>query len=319
MSMHSRYIWMDGELLPYERATLHFLTPALHYGVGAFEGIRCYSTKEGPAVFRLYDHIERLVQSARVLGFRSLPYSVDDLVDAVRLTVRTNGFTECYIRPLIYLAGGGWNLNIDGGRAAVGIAAWEWTNYLGSEALERGVRANISSFTRHHPNVAMTKAKITGNYANSFLAKTESVRLGFDEAILLEPQGYVAECTGENLFIVKRGRIVTPDLAPVLEGITRDSIVSLAHDRGIEVVEAPVSRDQLYTADEVFVCGTAAECIGLREIDHRVIGTGTMGPTTKMLQEEYRAAVHGSHMRSQSWLTYVGEAAAVPARKLARA
>ncbi|OGU44257.1 MAG: branched chain amino acid aminotransferase [Ignavibacteria bacterium RIFCSPLOWO2_12_FULL_56_21] len=319
MSMHSRYIWMDGELLPYERATLHFLTPALHYGVGAFEGIRCYSTKEGPAVFRLYDHIERLVQSARVLGFRSLPYSVDDLVDAVRLTVRTNGFTECYIRPLIYLAGGGWNLNIDGGRAAVGIAAWEWTNYLGSEALERGVRANISSFTRHHPNVAMTKAKITGNYANSFLAKTESVRLGFDEAILLEPQGYVAECTGENLFIVKRGRIVTPDLAPVLEGITRDSIVSLAHDRGIEVVEAPVSRDQLYTADEVFVCGTAAECIGLREIDHRVIGTGTMGPITKMLQEEYRAAVHGSHMRSQSWLTYVGEAAAVPARKLARA
>ncbi|OGU69597.1 MAG: branched-chain-amino-acid transaminase, partial [Ignavibacteria bacterium RIFCSPLOWO2_02_FULL_55_14] len=288
--MHSRYIWMDGELLPYERATLHFLTPALHYGVGAFEGIRCYSTKEGPAVFRLYDHIERLVQSARVLGFRSLPYSVDDLVDAVRLTVRTNGFTECYIRPLIYLAGGGWNLNIDGGRAAVGIAAWEWTNYLGSEALERGVRANISSFTRHHPNVAMTKAKITGNYANSFLAKTESVRLGFDEAILLEPQGYVAECTGENLFIVKRGRIVTPDLAPVLEGITRDSIVSLAHDRGIEVVEAPVSRDQLYTADEVFVCGTAAECIGLREIDHRVIGTGTMGPITKMLQEEYRAA-----------------------------
>ena len=279
----------------------------------------CYSTKEGPAVFRLYDHIERLVQSARVLGFRSLPYSVDDLVDAVRLTVRTNGFTECYIRPLIYLAGGGWNLNIDGGRAAVGIAAWEWTNYLGSEALERGVRANISSFTRHHPNVAMTKAKITGNYANSFLAKTESVRLGFDEAILLEPQGYVAECTGENLFIVKRGRIVTPDLAPVLEGITRDSIVSLAHDRGIEVVEAPVSRDQLYTADEVFVCGTAAECIGLREIDHRVIGTGTMGPITKMLQEEYRAAVHGSHMRSQSWLTYVGEAAAVPARKLARA
>ena len=317
--MHSRYIWMDGELLPYERATLHFLTPALHYGVGAFEGIRCYSTKEGPAVFRLYDHIERLVQSARVLGFRSLPYSVDDLVDAVRLTVRTNGFTECYIRPLIYLAGGGWNLNIDGGRAAVGIAAWEGTNYLGSEALERGVRANISSFTRHHPNVAMTKAKITGNYVNSFLAKTESVRLGFDEAILLEPQGYVAECTGENLFIVKRGRIVTPDLAPVLEGITRDSIVSLAHDRGIEVVEAPVSRDQLYTADEVFVCGTAAECIGLREIDHRVIGTGTMGPITKMLQEEYRAAVHGSHMRSQSWLTYVGEAAAVPARKLARA
>ena len=319
MSMHSRYIWMDGELLPYERATLHFLTPALHYGVGAFEGIRCYSTKEGPAVFRLYDHIERLVQSARVLGFRSLPYSVDDLVDAVRLTVRTNGFTECYIRPLIYLAGGGWNLNIDGGRAAVGIAAWEWTNYLGSEALERGVRANISSFTRHHPNVAMTKAKITGNYANSFLAKTESVRLGFDEAILLEPQGYVAECTGENLFIVKRGRIVTPDLAPVLEGITRDSIVSLAHDRGIEVVEAPVSRDQLYTADEVFVCGTAAECIGLREIDHRVIGTGTMGPITKMLQEEYRAAVHGMHIRSKSWLAHVGEAAAVPARKLARA
>lgn len=202
--------------------------------------------------------MERLLQSAKILGFRSLPYSLDQLVEAVKLTVRANGFTECYIRPLVYLAGGGWNLNIDGGTAHVGIAVWEWSNYLGSEALEHGVRANISSFTRHHPNVMMTKAKITGNYANSFLAKTESVRLGFEEAILLDPQGYVAECTGENLFIVKRGVIFTPNLAPVLEGITRDSLVTLAKDLGYTVVEAPISRDQLYSADEVFVCGTAA-------------------------------------------------------------
>jgi branched-chain amino acid aminotransferase len=182
---------------------------------------------------------------------------------------------------------------------------WEWKNYLGAEALERGIRANISSFTRHHPNISMTKAKITGNYANSFLAKTESVRLGFEEAIMLDPQGYIAECTGENIFIVRGGHIYTPNTAPVLEGITRDSIATLAHDLGYEVSEAPVSRDQLYIADEVFVCGTAAECIALREIDFRVIGAGKMGPVTRAIQQAYHAALHGQHPRSAEWLDYV--------------
>lgn len=305
MGMQSKYIWMNGAMVEFEKATVHFLTPALHYGIGVFEGIRSYSTTTGPAVFRLKDHVDRLVDSAQVLGFRSLPFSAEQLIDAVKQTVDANGFEECYIRPVIYLTDGGWNLNIDGGKPGVGIAVWEWTNYLGKEALERGIRANIASFSRHHPNVMMTKAKITGNYANSFLAKTESVRLGFDEAILLEPQGYVAECTGENLFLVKNNVLYTPNLAPVLEGITRDSIISLAHDIGIEVRESSISRDQLYTADEVFVCGTAAECIALREIDFRVIGNGATGPVTRALQKEFHAALHGHHRRSQEWLEYV--------------
>ncbi|MCI0706219.1 MAG: branched-chain amino acid transaminase [Ignavibacteriae bacterium] len=277
--------------------------------------MRSYATERGPAIFRLREHMERLVNSAKILGFRSLPYTAQELVEAAKRTVAANGYTECYIRPLVYLSGGGWNLNIDGGKPGVGIAVWEWNNYLGTEALERGVRANISSFTRHHPNVMMTKAKITGNYANSFLAKTESVRLGFDEAIMLDPQGYVAECTGENLFIVQRGAIYTPNLAPVLEGITRDSIIALAEDVGYAVVEAQVSRDQLYAADEVFVCGTAAECIALREIDFRVIGNGTMGPVTRSIQHAFQDAVHGKHARSAEWLDYVESTVHVPLRK----
>jgi branched-chain amino acid aminotransferase len=198
------------------------------------------------------------------------------------------------------------------GKAGLGIAVWEWKNYLGAEALERGIRANISSFTRHHPNVMMTKAKVTGNYANSFLAKTESVRLGFEEAILLDPQGYVAECTGENLFMVRGGKIYAPNLAPQLEGITRDSLSTLAHDLGYDLIEAPISRDQLYIADEVFVCGTAAECIALCEIDFRTIGAGKMGPVTRAVQQAYHAAIHGRHARSAEWCDYVNTEASVP-------
>jgi len=303
--MESRFVWMNGELVDYARATVHFLTPAMHYGAGVFEGIRCYATDEGPAVFRLREHVERLLNSAKIFGFSRLPYTAQDLVEAVKLTIAMNGFEECYIRPLVYLSGGGWNLTVDGGEPGVGIAVWEWKNYLGPEALERGVRANVSSFTRHHPNVMMTKAKITGNYANSILAKTESMRLGFEEAIMLDPEGYVAECTGENLFIVRGERISTPHLAPVLEGITRSSLVTIARDAGFEVEEGPLSRDQLYTADEVFVCGTASECIGLREIDFRDIGAGTTGPVTRVLQRAFHAAVHGRHPRSAEWLDHV--------------
>ena len=306
MSMKSKYLWMNGELVEFEKATLHFLTPVAHYGAGVFEGIRCYATDRGPAVFRLREHIERLFDSALVFGFRSLPFTTEQLVGAVKETVKANGFTECYIRPLMYLTDGGWNLNVDTGKAGVGIAVWEWNNYLGEEALEKGVRANISSFTRHHPNVMLTKAKISGNYANSILAKTESVRLGFDEAILLDPQGYVAECTGENIFVVRNGLIYTPPIMAILEGITRDSLIKLATDLGYSVVEQAISRDQLYVADEVFVSGTAAECIGLREIDFRLIGTGKTGPVTKALQRAYHAAIHGDHPRSMEWLDYVG-------------
>lgn len=305
MGMESKYIWMNGELVEYDKATVHFLTPALHYGIGVFEGIRCYATESGPAIFRLKEHSERLVHSARILGFRALPSTAEEIAEAIKLTVSVNGFDECYIRPLIYLTDGGWNLNVDSGKPSIGIAVWEWKNYLGKDALEHGVRANVASFARHHPNVMMTKAKITGNYANSVLAKTESVRLGFEEAILLDPQGYVAECTGENLFLVRRNTVYTPDLAPVLEGITRDSIITLAEDLDYEVIDAPISRDQLYTADEVFVCGTAAECIALREIDFRIIGNGSAGPVTRALQREFHAAVRGNHTRSKEWLEYV--------------
>lgn len=311
MGMESKYIWMNGELVEFEKATLHFLTPALHYGVGVFEGIRCYSTASGPAVFRLKEHTERLVNSAKVMGFRELPYSAEELADAIKLTVSANGFDACYIRPLIYLTDGGWNLTVDAGKPSVGIAVWQWNNYLGAEALEAGIRANVSSFTRHHPNVMMTKAKITGNYANSVLAKTESMRLGFDEAIMLDAQGYVAECTGENLFLVRAGKVYTPPTADILEGITRDALVTLARDLSYEIVEQPISRDQLYIADEVFVCGTAAEVVALREIDLRVIGAGRMGPVTRAVQQAFRATIQGQHPRSAEWLDYVDVTAPV--------
>jgi branched-chain amino acid aminotransferase len=234
-----------------------------------------------------------------------LPYTLRELTDAVKATVAANGFPDCYIRPLVYLAEGGWNLSLDAGVPHVGIAVWKWEKFLGEEALAQGIRANTSSFTRHHVNASMTKAKICGNYANSVLARTESLRLGFDEAIMLDPQGYVAECTGENLFLVRRGVVYTSPSAAILEGITRDSILTLARELGIKVVEEPISRDQLYLADEVFVCGTAAEVAGLREIDFRRIGDGKTGPVTRRLQQAYQQATRGTHPLSANWLEYV--------------
>lgn len=305
MGMESKFVWMDGELVPFEKATIHFLTPALHYGAAVFEGIRSYDTPKGPAIFRLRDHAERLIESAEIFGFRSLKITPQDVVEGCKAVVKANGFKDCYIRPLLYLTDGGWNLNIDGGRAALGIAAWEWNNYLGQEALLKGIRANISSYTRHHVNVMMTKAKISGNYVNSFLAKTESVRLGFEEAIMLDPSGYVAECTGENIFLVKRGKIYTPPIAPVLEGITRHTIYNIAQDLGYKVKERPISRDQLYSADEVFVVGTAAEVIGLSEIDFRKIGEGQTGPVTQAIQKVFHQAIRGKDPRYEAWCDYV--------------
>jgi branched-chain amino acid aminotransferase len=303
--MDAKYIWMDGRLVEFEKATIHFLTPALHYGAAVFEGIRAYATDKGPAVFRLKEHTKRLMDSAHVFGFCDLPWNVEQISSAIKEVVRVNGLASCYIRPLIYLTGMSAGLNLDGGKPALGIAAWEWNNYLGEEALANGIRANVSSYTRHQPNVMMTKAKISGNYANSILAKTESNRLGFEEAIMLNPQGYVAECTGENLFIVRNGKIFSPQLADILEGITRASIFTIARDLGYEVVESIVSRDQLYIADEVFVCGTAAECIGLREIDFRTIGDGKTGPVTRAIQQVFQGAIHGKLPRYQGWLDQV--------------
>jgi branched-chain amino acid aminotransferase len=307
MGMESKYIWMDGELVEFAKATVHILNPAMHYGAAVFEGIRAYNTAKGPAVFRLREHAERLLDSAHVFGIREFAFSVDDIIKAVKDTVRANGFTDCYIRPLLYLKGGAWNLNVDAGQPALAIAVWQWSNYLGEEALAKGIRANISSYTRHHPNVSMTKAKIAGNYVNSFLAKTESERLGFQEAIMLDPQGYVGECTGENLFVVRHGKVITPVTAPVLEGITRHTIFTIAKDLGREVLERPISRDQLYTADEVFVCGTAAECIGLSEIDFRKIGDGKTGPVTREIQNVYHDLIRAKVAKYEEWCEYVEE------------
>jgi branched-chain amino acid aminotransferase len=305
MGIESKYIWMDGELVDFEKATVPFLSTALHYGLGVFEGIRCYKTEKGSAVFRLREHMERLVNSAKVLGFRSLPYSVDELMQATKDTIKANNFPACYIRPLIYHSSPSFNLSLDSGVAKIGIAMWEWGAYLGEEAKENGVRANVSSFTRHHPNISMTKAKITGNYSNSVLAKTESMRLGFDEAIMLDPFGYVAECTGENIFTVRNGAVITPPTADILEGITRDALLTLARDMDIPVYEQPIARDQLYISEEVFVSGTAAEVVAVTEVDFRKIGSGRMGPVTRKIQKAFHDTISDCNPRSAEWLDYV--------------
>ncbi|MEW6718114.1 MAG: branched-chain amino acid transaminase [Chloroflexota bacterium] len=302
--MKSDFIWMDGELVPYQEATVHFITPTLHYGLGVFEGIRCYKTPKGPAVFRLREHFERFLESIHILGIRNLPYTVEQLRQAVHKTIQVNGFQECYIRPLMYLKGP-LGLNIDASEPKVGIAAWEWGAYLGEEALQKGVRMMISSFTRLHPNINMTKSKVSGNYVNSMLTKTLALRSGYDEAILLDPNGFVAECTGENLFLVRRGVLYTPPLATVLEGITRASLITLASDLKIPVMEKMLTRDQLYIADEVFVCGTAAEVVPVREMDTRVVGEGKRGPITEALQNAFYAVIRGKGERSEEWLDYV--------------
>jgi branched-chain amino acid aminotransferase len=306
MGMESKFIWMDGKLVEYEKATVHFMTPALHYGLGVFEGIRCYNTPKGPAVFRLREHLERLVDSIEILGVREFPYSIDQLRQAVHETIRANGFQECYIRPLIYMANGPLGLNLDASRPSVGIAVWEWGAYLGDAALEKGIRMMISSFTRQHPNASMTKAKITGNYPNSVMAKTLALRAGFDEAIMLDTNGLVSECTGENLFAVRGGKLYTTPRTTILEGITRDSIITVARDLGYEVVEETLSRDQLYIADEVFLTGTAAECISVSEIDFRKIGTGKAGPVVRAVQKAFHAAIHGQDARYEAWCDYAG-------------
>jgi branched-chain amino acid aminotransferase len=306
MTADPKFIWMNGKLVDTEKATIPFLNTTLHYGAGVFEGIRCYSTAKGPAVFRLKEHMVRLINSAKVLGFREFPFSVEELCQATKDTIKANGYSSCYIRPLLYHTSQFPTLNLDGGKASVGIAVWEMGAYLGEEKIANGMRANISSFTRHHPNVSMTKAKVTGNYANSILAKTESIRLGFDEAIMLDPQGYVAECTGENLFLIRKGVVYSPITADTLEGITRDSLITLIKELGYPVAETMIGRDQLYIADEVFACGTAAELTPVSEIDHRIIGNGKMGPITRKIQEAFHAVVRGEHPHSADWLDFVG-------------
>jgi branched-chain amino acid aminotransferase len=304
----ARFVWIGDSLRPASEGVVPFLSAGMQYGFSVFEGIRCYSTDKGPAVFRMSEHVERLLDSAHIVGFRELPVTAQQITNAINQTIAANEYSACYIRPMIYLDGA-MSLTVEAGQPRFVVAVWEWKTFLGAEAKERGIRANIASFTRLHPNIMMTKAKVSGNYVSSILAKTESQRAGFDEAIMLGPDGYVAECTGENLFLVRDSSraktICTTPRAGILEGITRDTLITLARDLGYSVVEEPISRDQLYIADEVFVCGTAAEVIGLREIDFRVIGDGKAGPVTRALQQEFDKLVSGRHARSAEWLAPV--------------
>jgi branched-chain amino acid aminotransferase len=296
-------IWMDGELVPWHEAKVHILTHSLHYGSGVFEGIRAYQTSQGAAVFRLTDHIKRLFTSAKVYLI-DIPYSVDDLVEAVKDTVRVNNLDACYIRPIVYLGYGEMGLNPLPCPVNVSIAVWPWGTYLGDKGIKEGVRCKISSWQRHDPNAVPVAAKGTGMYGNSSMAKVEALKAGYDEAILLSPQGYVSECTGENLFIVKNGRILTPpSAAGALEGITQDSVATIARDLGYEVAEAYLLRTDLYLAEEAFLTGTAAEVVPIRSVDDREIGEP--GPITRSIQETYFATVRGKVDRYKDWLEHV--------------
>ncbi len=299
-------IWMDGKLVDWDEATVHVLTHSLHYGSGVFEGIRAYRTSQGPAVFRLRDHMTRLFKSARVYLI-DVPFSQDELVEATKLTVSANGLEACYIRPIIYLGYGEMGLNPLPCAVNVSIAVWPWGSYLGDEGVASGVRAKISSWQRHDPNSVPPAAKGTGMYVNSSMAKVEALKACYDEAILLSPQGFVSECTGENVFVVKSGRIITPPVsAGALEGITQDSVMTIGRDLGYEMAVDNVLRSDLYTADEVFLSGTAAEVVPIRSVDDRIVGDGEPGPMTKSIQEVYFAAVRGEVDRYKDWLDHVG-------------
>jgi branched-chain amino acid aminotransferase len=299
-------IWMDGELVDWDAARIHVLTHTLHYGCGVFEGIRAYPTDDGPGIFRLTDHILRLFNSAKIFMI-DVPFGVDELIEATKTTVRVNGLNQCYIRPIVYLGYGEMGLNPLPCPVNVSIAVWPWESYLGDEGVANGVRMKISSWQRHDPNAMPPAAKGTGMYINSSMAKIEAIKAGYDEAILLSPQGYVSECTGENLFVVRRGRIVTPPLsAGALEGITQDSVMAIARDIGYEIEYGNILRSDLYTAEEAFLTGTAAEVVPVSSVDDRIVGNGTPGPITRRIQEIYHAAVRGQVDRYKDWVEHVG-------------
>ena len=306
MSMADRdgVIWLDGALVPWREARVHVLTHTLHYGMGVFEGIRAYRTERGTAVFRLQAHTERLFRSAHILGM-PMPWDKDTINEAVLTVIRENGLESCYIRPMCFYGAEGMGLRADGLRVHAMVAAWEWGAYLGQENMERGIRVKTSSFTRHHVNITMCKAKANGNYLNSMLALNEALACGYDEALLLDPEGYVAEGSGENVFIVRDGVLHTPELTSALDGITRETIIRLARAEGMEVRERRISRDEVYVADEAFFTGTAAEVTPIREVDGRVIGRGGRGPVTERLQRLYFDLVHGRLAGHDDWLTLV--------------
>ncbi|HUL12858.1 MAG TPA: branched-chain amino acid transaminase [Methylococcaceae bacterium] len=297
-------IWLDGEWLPWRDARVHVLTHTLHYGCGVFEGLRAYETDRGAAVFRLRDHTDRLFRSAHIMSMK-MPFDKDTL-DRVQLeAVKRNHLASAYIRPMCFYGAEGMGLHAPNLKVHVIVAAWQWGSYLGAENMEKGIRVRISSYARNHVNSVMCKAKANGNYLNSILAVQEAVAAGCDEALLLDHEGYVAEGSGENIFIVRRGTLYTPDLTSALEGITRETIFTIAREQGLEVIEKRITRDEVYVADEAFFTGTAAEVTPIRELDGRIIGQGARGPITAKLQALYFDYVHGRRADYAEWLNYV--------------
>ena len=298
-------IWMDGDMVPWREATVHVLTHTLHYGMGVFEGIRAYKTASGKtAAFRLNAHIDRLYDSAHILGM-TVPYERQVILDVCAEIIRQNGFEEAYVRPMCYFGSEGLGLHADKLKVHAMVASWEWGAYLGEEALTQGIRIKTSSYTRYHSNSVMCKAKANGNYLNSILALQEAMASGYDEALILDAQGFVAEGSGENFFIVSNGTILTPELTAALDGITRDSVITLAREAGYRVEEKRITRDEVYIADEAFFTGTAAEVTPIRELDDRCIGTGSMGPVTKELQSLFFDQVRGKRREHAEWLSEI--------------
>ncbi|MBI3772498.1 MAG: branched-chain amino acid transaminase [Gammaproteobacteria bacterium] len=304
MSMADRdgVIWLDGELVPWREAKVHVLTHTLHYGMGVFEGVRAYKTAKGTAIFRLQEHTDRLFRSAHIMNMK-MRFSKEDVNEATRAAVRENNLESAYIRPMVFYGSEGMGLRADNLKTHVMIAAWTWGAYMGAENLEKGIKVRVSSYTRHHVNISMCKAKANGHYINSMLALQEALACGCDEALLLDTEGYVAEGSGENIFVIRDGVMYTPELTSALDGITRNSIISLAAELGIPVREKRITRDEVYVADEAFFTGTAAEVTPIRSLDGRVIGSGGRGPITERLQALYFDVVHGRSEAHKKWLT----------------
>lgn len=297
-------IWLDGKMVPWREAKIHVLTHTLHYGMGVFEGIRAYQAEKGTAIFRLHEHIERLFRSAHILRLK-IPYDRDAIRRACCDGVRENKLDSGYIRPMCFYGPEGMGLRADNLKVHAMVAAWPWGSYLGADGLENGIRIKTSSYSRHHVNITMCKAKANGNYINSMLALQEALDCGYDEALLLDAEGYVSEGSGENIFIVRKGQLYTPDLTSALEGITRDTVITLAEEIGLTVFEKRITRDEVYIAEEAFFTGTAAEVTPIRELDGRPIGRGKRGPITEKLQSMYFDQAHGRRDQYPEWLTYV--------------
>ncbi len=298
-------IWLDGKLIPWADANVHVLTHSLHYGLGVFEGIRAYKCENGKtAVLLLNEHVQRLINSCHIAGIK-LPYTNNEVSEAIKLLIKENGLEEAYIRPLVFIGDGAMGIHPKDNPIRLTIAAWSWGAYLGDDGLDKGIRAKVSSYTRMGVNSFMTKAKICGNYVNSIQAKIEATSMGFDEALLLDSEGYLAEGSGENIFIVREGKLKTPPLTSILEGFTRNCILQLAEDKNITVEQQRFTRDELYIADEVFLTGTAAEITPVREIDFRTIGTGKPGPITKELQSTYFDIIRGKNDKYSDWIEYL--------------